>query len=244
MSTPDTLANLAARLTPADRESYAALISYRDSLPPGDEFARLMELVGLLSLLGQRIPDAAVELLTELRSQTKTAAAFHSQITERLAGLPGEIAKGVDAAEIVLTVSEGIRQQIEETALENTATLLRESAKEINALSFLISDEIKPVAQEYTSMAATISGELDKLTAASRQLQNQNAHLLGEQPLNSWIWQGMFIAVMFLMGCFCGIVFEKNQTAAALTRMSSQIDRIQVPAVAAVAPPPKKSAKR
>lgn len=138
MNAPDSFANLAARLTPGDRESYAALISHRDSLPPGDEFARLMELVGLLSLLGQRIPDAAVELLTELRAQAKTAAAFHSQIGERLANLPGEIAKGVDTAEIVLTVSEGIRQQIEGTALENTATLLRESAKEINALSSLV----------------------------------------------------------------------------------------------------------
>jgi hypothetical protein len=244
MSTPDSLANLAARLTPGDRESYAALISYRDSLPPGDEFARLMELVGLLSLLGQRIPDAAVELLTELRSQTKTATAFHSQIGERLAALPGEIAKGVDAGEMVLTLSDSFRQQIEATALVNTATLLRASAKDINDLSCLISDAIKPVTQEYTVMAATISGELDKLTAASRQLQNQNAHLLGDQPLNSWVWQGMFIAVMFLMGCFCGIVFEKNQTAAVLARMSLQIDRIQVAAVSAVAPPPKKSAKR
>jgi hypothetical protein len=213
-------------------------------LPPGDEFARLMELVGLVSLLGQRIPDAAVELLTELRSQTSTAAAFHSQIGERLAGLPGEIAKGVDADEMVSTLSDSFRQQIEATALENTATLLRESAKDINALSSLISDAIKPVTHEYTGMAATISSELDKLTAASRQLQNQNAQLLTEQPLNSWVWQGMFIAVMFLMGCFCGIVFEKNQTAAVLARMSSQTDRIQVPAIAAVAPPPKKSAKR
>jgi hypothetical protein len=203
-----------------------------------------MELVGLLSLLGQRIPDAAVELLTELRSQTKIAAAFHSQIDERLAGLPGEIAKGVDAGEMVLTLNDSFRQQIEATALENTATLLRESAKDINALSSLISDEIKPVTQEYTSMAATISGELDKLTAASRQLQNQNAQLLGEQPLNSWIWQGMFIAVMFLMGCFCGIVFEKNQTAAVLAGMNLQIDRIQAAAVSAAVPPPKKSAKR
>jgi hypothetical protein len=122
--------------------------------------------------------------------------------------------------------------------------LLRAAATEISALSCLISDAIKPVTEEFTCMAATISGELEKLTAASRQLQNQNSQLLTEQPLNSWIWQGMFISVMFLMGCFCGILFEKNQTAAVLARMSSQIDRIQVPAVAAVAPPPKKSAKR
>jgi hypothetical protein len=242
MSAPASWANLAARLTPADRESYAELISYRDSLPPGDEFARLMELVGLLSLLGQRIPDAAVELLAELRSQTKNAAAFHSQIGERLAGLPREIAKGIDAGEMVLKLSDAFRQQIEMTALENTATLLRASATDINALACLISDAVNPVTQEYTGLAAAISGELGKLTAASRQLQSHNAQLLGEQPLNYWIWQGIFIAVMFLMGGLC--VFEKNQTGDALAGMSSQIYRMQAPAVATVAPPPRKSAKR
>jgi hypothetical protein len=54
----------------------------------------------------------------------------------------------------------------------------------------------------------------------------------------------MFIAVMFLTGGLCGIVFEKNQTAAVLARMSLQIDRIQLPAGTTVAPKPTRSAKR
>ena len=48
-ATPDALASLAGRLTePQDRETYAALVSYFDSL------FRLVQLLGLLSLLGQR----------------------------------------------------------------------------------------------------------------------------------------------------------------------------------------------
>jgi hypothetical protein len=52
--TPNGLAALFGRLTdPTDRETYASLISFVDSLPPGDELSRLVELLGLLSLLGQ-----------------------------------------------------------------------------------------------------------------------------------------------------------------------------------------------
>ncbi|HWF48101.1 MAG TPA: hypothetical protein VG168_13920, partial [Bryobacteraceae bacterium] len=78
-ATPGALADLAARLTnPEDRETYAALVSYFDSLPPGDELFRLAQLLGLLSLLGQRVPDAINEFLTELRDQTAAAAEYRA----------------------------------------------------------------------------------------------------------------------------------------------------------------------
>jgi hypothetical protein len=70
----DGLAGLSAHLTdPGDRETYAALILYFHSLPPGDELLRLAELFGFLSLLGQRLPDALSGLLEALREQTKAA---------------------------------------------------------------------------------------------------------------------------------------------------------------------------
>ena len=55
-------------------------------------------MLGLLSLVGQRVPDALGEFLAELRAQTKAAATYHSQVDARLAALPQEIAAGVDVA--------------------------------------------------------------------------------------------------------------------------------------------------
>ena len=65
VSTPaESIASLGSRLTDAaDRETYAALISYADSLPPNDEFQKLVQLLGLHTLLTQRIPDAVRELI-------------------------------------------------------------------------------------------------------------------------------------------------------------------------------------
>jgi hypothetical protein len=89
--TRDPLVSLVSRLTdPQDRETYAALISYFDSLPPGDELFRLVQLLGLLSLLGQRVPEALADFLAELRAQTKVSAEYHAQVDGRLARLPQE----------------------------------------------------------------------------------------------------------------------------------------------------------
>ena len=79
---PSALSSFAARLTePEDRETYAALISYFNSLPEHDEMFRLVELLGLLALVGQHIPDALAEMLVELRAQ---ATASQRSITPRL----------------------------------------------------------------------------------------------------------------------------------------------------------------
>jgi hypothetical protein len=72
-ATQDSLYRLAAKLTdPQDRETYAALISYFRSLPAHDELFHLAQLLGFLSLLGQRLPEALSEVLTEFRLQAKT----------------------------------------------------------------------------------------------------------------------------------------------------------------------------
>ena len=128
--------NLASRLTdPIDRETYAALMSYLNSLPPGDELVRMAELFGLLSLLAQRVPDALADAMTELRELTDAARDYHAKIDERLANLPKEIAEGVDLA----AIGESFRQQLANTGLENSAAMLRTSSKEITAFSEQVS---------------------------------------------------------------------------------------------------------
>ena len=60
-----------------------ALISYFNSLPEGDELFRLVELLGLLSLVGHRLPDALAELLAELRAQAKAAGELRPRQSRR-----------------------------------------------------------------------------------------------------------------------------------------------------------------
>ena len=235
--TAQALSSLAARLTkPEDRETYAGLISYFESLPDHDELFHIVELLGLLSLLGQRLPDALAEFLAELRAQTKASADYHGMLDKRLAGLPQDITAGVNTAAIAKDMAEALRQQITATGLDNTANLLRNSTREITTLSNQVSATLTPVSQEYKTLSSTISAELTKLTDAAGRLENHNAHLFEQERTNSRVWLGMLGLVLFLSGGLCGIEMEKRQTADELTNIESQIERVQTPQVPAVAP--------
>lgn len=195
-----SITSLAERLTePQDRETYAALISHVNALPPSDELFKLVELLGLLSLVGQRIPDAAAELLCELREQGRTSEGYRTDLEARLARLPGEIAGGVDLDTISMMMSERFRQQIAESGLLDTATLLRGSSREIRGVSKDIAAALRPVAQEYKALAATISAELAILTAAARRLQDENALLRVERRRPAWLWMASVAGLLFVL---------------------------------------------
>jgi len=240
------IAGLAGRLTEAqDRERYAALISYLNSLPPGDEFRKLTELLGLLSLLGQRIPDALAELLGELRTQATAASEYHAQVDGRLASLPDEIAAGVDIDAMTKGMAESFRQQLAVTGLETTANLLRNSSREITALSGEISASLKASGWEYQSVIATISRELARLALASDELRRHNSQLMAQERSNNWWLQGFLMLALLLVGIVAGVYVEKSQTTDALVNLGTQVERIQTPpAVPATAPVVKKSRKQ
>ncbi len=200
-------------------------------------------MMGLLSLLAQRVPAALAEPMTELRELTMATSDYHDKVDQRLANFPQEIAAGVDVTAIAKAMSEAFRQQLASTGLENTASLLRNSCREITALSGQISSTLKPVSQEYKSMAATISADLAELTAASSELRHQNAQMRAEQQSDTWWWLGLVALVLLLLGGMAAMYLQEHQTAEVLSNMSRQLEGLRAPAVpAAVVTPPTKKA--
>ncbi len=228
------LLSLAGRLTePQDRETYAALVSYIDGLPASDELFRLAQLLGFVTLIGERLPDALKELLTELQEQTKAAGEYHDRIDQRLAGLPQEIAAGVDPAVIAKAMSEAFRQQIATSGLQDTAAALKLSVSEIKALSGQLIASLKPTAAECKVISTTIAADVAKLTTASAELQTHNAALIVQAREHSWLLTIALGVILFVIGTLCGVVIEKSQTAGVLNSMAAQIERIQQPSTAA-----------
>jgi len=243
--TTPVITTLAGRLSdPQDRETYAALISYVNSLPPGDELIRLVELLGLVSLVGQRVPDALVELLAELRSQTKAAADYHGQVDARLAALPKEIAAGVDVAGVAKGMSEAFRQQFATTGLQETASLLKVATTTIKALSDDVTTTLKPAAGEYRGLTATIASEVQKLNAAARLVGEYNGRLMARDRSNRWGVQVAAVFIAFLAGGLAGIVLEKRQTVDVLANIGAQIERVQTPAALPIPDSSRKNGKR
>jgi hypothetical protein len=205
------LSSVAARLTePEDRQTYAALVSYFNALPEHDEMFRLVELLGLLTLAGQRIPDAIAEIVVELRTQATAASAYHTQVDARLASLPNEIAAGIDVEAMAKDMAESLRQQLAATGLQTTASLLRKASKEITALSGEISATLKPTAQEYKNVTDTICTELARLKLASDELRRHNAQLMAQEQTNSGWLLSIIMLVIFLAGIVAGVYVEKS----------------------------------
>jgi hypothetical protein len=219
---------MAGRLIdPLDRETYAALVSYVNSLPPGDELIRLLEMLGLLSAVGQRIPDALGEFLQELRDQTKAVATYHGQVDTRLAALPQEIASGIDPAEIAKAMSESFRQQLRQTGLLDTAQLLKVATDTMNGLSADLTTSLKPAAAEYRGLTATIAGEVKKLDAAATVMEQHNARLITREKSNWWMFLAAAVFAAFLAGGVAGILLEKRQMASFMSNIDSRIDALQ-----------------
>jgi hypothetical protein len=197
---------MAGRLIdPQDRETYAALVSYVNSLPPGDELIRLMELLGLLSLMGQRVPDALADLLAELRAQAKAAGDYHAQVDARLADLPKEIAAGVDPKTIAEQMSEVFRQRIEKTGLRDTVGLLGPAVTTLKALSGDLTTSLGPV-------VCQIDSGITKLMAAAEKVDQHNRNLIAEQRARErargWQIPALAALVVFLIGSVCGILLK------------------------------------
>jgi hypothetical protein len=224
----DSMARLAGRLPQTqDREAYAALMTYLSSLPPGDELRRVAELMGLLSLLGQRLPDALAAAITELRELTERAGDYYGEIDARLAGLPAEIAAGVDVSKVARDMGELFRQQLSGMGFETSAVLLRSTAAEMTALAGHLSMSLKPIAQDFKSLTGSLADGISTLNGHSRSLESHGSQSAESERLASWRWRFILILAAFLVGGFCGVVLEKQQTADMLGRLSTQIQCVQ-----------------
>lgn len=199
------LAVLGDRLAIAeDRAAFARLVSYISRLPAADEFRQLTEMLGLLTLIGERIPEAAAELLTELRLQSNTLAEFHSAIEARLAVLPSTITAGID----LTGIREAFRQQIAFTGLEEAAGVLNHAA---NSIKTVTAETLAPTATEYKRISINIAAEAQKLAAAGEHLRLENLRLIREERANRGLWVGMLCIAMLAIGMVAGIAIEKHQ---------------------------------
>ena len=220
-TSPNVIASLADRLTNTqDRDTYSALMCYLNRLPPGDEFRQLAELLGLLSLLGQRIPDALTEFLGEFREKANAEAEYCAKVEARLARLPKEIADGIDPAAVAKAMSESFRQQLAACGLQDTASLLKAAVITLKTLTREVSTELSP-------LAATFSDETKKLLATARQMVDENARLLQQQKMTKRIWACLLGIVLFLLGSFYGQVLEKRNTTDSVEYISFHLHRIE-----------------
>jgi DNA repair exonuclease SbcCD ATPase subunit len=265
-SEKDPLLSLAKQLPEAqDREWYAQLISYIHTLEPTDELVKIAQLFGFLTMMGHKLPEAIQEKQSDLRDmllkahlafreQVQTNANYHAELNKRLSQLPAEIADGVKPEAIVKTMTESFRQQIQNTGLQETQTLLSAAAGELRTTTRALDAAVKPITARYTSLASEVEKQAKSLTAQSNDLastadkiQTQNAQLVAEAQNASW-WSMLAVTVFaLLVGVFCGITWEQRNVGSLVVDLQTQVGELQqiiknLPA--ALGPPSPKKQKK
>jgi DNA repair exonuclease SbcCD ATPase subunit len=265
-SVQDPLLRLANQLPEAqDREWYAQLISYIHTLEPTDELVKIAQLFGFLTMMGHKLPEAIQEKQSDLRDmllkahlafreQVQTNANYHAELNKRLSQLPAEIADGVKPEAIVKTMTESFRQQIQNTGLQETQTLLSAAAGELRTTTRALDAAVKPITARYTSLASEVEKQAKSLTAQSNDLastadkiQTQNAQLVAEAQNASW-WSMLAVTVFaLLVGVFCGITWEQRNVGSLVVDLQTQVGELQqiiknLPA--ALGPPSPKKQKK
>jgi hypothetical protein len=235
----DPLSSLAQRLPdPQDRDWYAGLVSYIQSLPPEDELVQLAQLFGFLTLIGRELPDAIAAEQTKLRDylseaygklqqEVKTNASYHEKLNRRLSQLPEEIAEGVQPAAIAKAMSESFRQQLAQTGLQDTGRVLNSSVKDLKTVAGELAQAVKPIQERYGSIGSSIEAEIKKLDYASRQLRQQMENLIAQSNDDRWLWRIGFWVILLFVGFFLGTFWEKNETTSMILELQQQIAQLK-----------------
>jgi hypothetical protein len=166
------LASLVLRLTdPHDRETYANLVSYFDSLPPDDEIFQLARLLGLLTLVGQRIPEAAAALTAELQAQSRAASACYELFSDRLNRLAAEVTEGVDTSAIARAMAESVRQAAGKELMD-----VRKVASEVTGDLRLLSRTVRTATAEMAAERAKLTQVMLDLKQAAATIERRGQH--------------------------------------------------------------------
>jgi hypothetical protein len=243
---PNALSSLAAKLPdPQDREWFASLVSYVDSLSPEDEFVKIAQLFGFLTLIGRELPEhleqerqqfrkLLLDAHAEFKKQIQTNAGYHEKLTERLNRLPGEMADGVKPDAIAKTMSEAFRQQIAATGIQDTHKLLSVATSDLKRVARDLDVTVKPITDRYGSIAAqiekqaaSIDYESGKLARTSDTLKSKNAELLREVQSLQWYYYLAIAIVLVLFGGVIGVTWEHRNIGDLVLDLQEQVAQLQ-----------------
>ncbi len=183
---------LVQRLTAEkDREEFAELLHWFRSQPADDEFAKVAKLLGFLTLVGSNLPEALADEARAIRLLSERIESANAATDERLSKLPSEIAAGVDPAAISKAMSESFRQQLSQTALHDTASLMKAAVITLKGLNAEVAGNLKPLSAELAEKTSTLLATLRQVNEFERAVV---------APSNSWTLLHSFLFFAVFVG--------------------------------------------
>jgi hypothetical protein len=223
MAGEPTLFDSLARLVPDELQAaYYRVLAHTRTLGPDDEMLRILEAMGVLTLLTRHTPkDIADERerfqeLLELHQQIsgdirQKTIAYVRELEVRLSRLPKEIEAGLNPKQIAQLLGETLRQQflqsgISDTVkgLQTTGAAMTSAQKDLSAALRNLSDSRGVVAQIETANNRLTHSLESRAKAVDTLLHNLKSDLLH-------IWIPLISGAALLLGMFLGMSIQSHR---------------------------------
>jgi hypothetical protein len=124
-----------------------------------------------LTLVGQRIPEAAARLTSELQAQAKTASACCNVFNNRLDRLAAKSRKGVDTSAVARAMAESVRQAAGKE-LADVRKLAADAAEDLR----LLSRTVRAATGEAAVERAKLTQVMLELKSAAATIEKRERH--------------------------------------------------------------------
>jgi hypothetical protein len=222
-----TMFDSLARLVPNELQTaYYRVLAHTLTLSPDDEMLRILEAMGILTLLTRHTPkDIADE-----RERFQKRLALHRQYSDeaqrkmlgyvreleaRIADLPGEIEGGLDPKEIAKMFGESLRQHLLQCGVPDTvkafqavSAAMMDAQKELSSALEILTDSHRNVVAQVERANQRVLYSLETRTKIIDALLHEwKADLVR-------IWIPMVAGASMLIGLFGGMEIQGSRDAA------------------------------
>ena len=180
-------------------------------LPPDDEIAHLAYSMGYLALLtrstpalvaAERVKLAALlqRLTDEMTGAAKTTAQYHQKLTDRLNGLPAEIAQGLSPTALAAEIVTGVREQFLKCGVPEAGRLLKEQGDSLRQLAADHAHTLTDMQEQLNDSRSRAKYVLDSVgcsaDAAKKSIDQWNSEMREVQ----WLQLGWTLLTGLLLG--------------------------------------------
>jgi ElaB/YqjD/DUF883 family membrane-anchored ribosome-binding protein len=181
------------------------------TLSPDDEIAHLAYSMGYLALLTRSAPALVaaerVKLATSLQRLTdevtgavKTTAQYHQKLTDRLNGLPAEIAQGLSPNALAAEIVTGVREQFRKSGIPEAGRLLREQEDTLRLLAAEQAHILAGLREQLNDLRSRAKYVLDSVAISADSAKKSIDQWNSEMRKVQWIPMGWTLLTGLLLG--------------------------------------------
>ncbi len=159
------------------RAAYYRELMHCRSLPQSDEMLRILRIMQILTFLIQRAPEIVVSereqieqictrLIEVLQTTTTSIETYQSQLDERLAQLPDEIAERLRPHSIAAAINESLQQQFRKSTIPATERALEIIANRMERVLVVFSERLQRLEAANRNAADTMVSTSNKAIEA------------------------------------------------------------------------------